>query len=102
MRSINLCMAKRQLHQSSSNVATPNGVGRVDEQNITIDDNCLPSPQELEAYKRLDPNLLPFFMDIARKEQEHRHKTDDDKVKLVGFVEKKHLGLIVLGCFVQL
>lgn len=43
-------MGKQELKQRETQVATGDGVGKQLEQTYTVDDNCLPSPQELAAY----------------------------------------------------
>lgn len=51
---------------------------RTDKDSIEIhsyeQESPLPSAKELEDYQRVAPNLIPFFMDLARKEQEARHE----------------------------
>lgn len=46
-------MGKQELKQRETQVATGDGVGKQLEQTFTVDDNCLPSPQELAAYKSI-------------------------------------------------
>lgn len=44
-------MAKQQIQQKETVVAGQGGVGQQLERTYTVDDNSLPSPQELAAYK---------------------------------------------------
>lgn len=37
----------------------------------------VPSPDDLAAYKDIDADLVPFFMDAARQERVHRHGRED-------------------------
>ena len=45
-------MAKQSIKQRETQVPTDSGVGKQFEQTFTIEDVSLPSPQELEAYKK--------------------------------------------------
>lgn len=38
-----------------------------------IDDSPLPSAQELEKYNSVSPEVLPFILRVAEKEQQYRH-----------------------------
>ena len=69
-------MAKQQIQQKETVVAGQGGVGQQVEKTYTVDDNTLPSPQELAAYKDIDPRIVQFLMDASVKEQEHRHNMD--------------------------
>lgn len=76
-------MGKQEIKQKETQVSTEQGVGKQLEQIYTVDDNCLPSPQELEAYQRIDPNIVSYLIDASVKEQNHRHKMDEKKLKIV-------------------
>ncbi len=76
-------MGKQELRQRETNVATSTGVGKQLEQTITVDDSALPSPQELEAYKQIDPRIVDMLIEATRKEQQHRHETDRMKLKIL-------------------
>ena len=76
-------MAKQQIKQKETVVASQDGVGQQLERTYTVDDNSLPSPQELAAYKEIDPQIIPFLMEQSVKEQDHRHKIDKEKIELV-------------------
>lgn len=77
-------MGKQEIKQKTTQVATEQGVGKQLEQIYTVDDNCLPSPQELAAYKQIDPRIVDYLIDASIKEQNHRHKMDEKKLKIVG------------------
>lgn len=64
-------------------MATSSGMGKQVEQTITVDDSALPSPQELEAYQRIDPRIVDMLIEATRKEQQHRHDTDCIKLKIL-------------------
>ena len=77
-------MGKQEIKQKTTQVATEQGVGKQLEQIYTVDDNCLPSPQELAANKEIDPRIVDYLIDASIKEQNHRHKMDERKLKIVG------------------
>ena len=76
-------MGKHEIRQRETKVATKEGVGNQIEQTLTVDDSALPSPQELEEYKRIDPRIVDLLIDATRKEQAHRHETDRMKLKIL-------------------
>lgn len=60
-----------------------NGGDMAIEQTIASDDSLLPAPAEFAAYKEVDPAIVGWLLEQTKKEQEHRHKTEDDKIKLM-------------------
>lgn len=42
----------------------------------------LPSPESLQGYKDVDPSLVPTILDMAQREQSHRHPIDDHIIEL--------------------
>lgn len=76
-------MAKQEIKQRETQVETGDGVGKQLEQTLTIDDNSLPSAQELAAYKSIDPKIVDYLISTSIKEQEHRHKMDTAKINIV-------------------
>lgn len=60
-----------------------NGGGMAIEQTIASDDSLLPSAAELSAYQQVDPTITSWLLNQTKLEQEHRHKTDNDKIKLM-------------------
>ena len=52
------------------------------EQTLTVDDNFLPPPSELEQYKRIDPNIISFIIETTKKEQSFRHDHERKKLKV--------------------
>lgn len=76
-------MAKQQIQQKETVVAGQGGVGQQLERTYTVDDNSLPSPQELVAYKEIDPQIVTFLMEASVKEQNHRHEMDKVKYDLI-------------------
>ena len=53
------------------------------EQTIASDDALLPTPAEFAAYKEIDPTIIPWLLEQTKKEQEHRHNTDNKKISLM-------------------
>jgi Predicted membrane protein len=82
-------MGKQSISQRETQVAMGDSVGKQLEQTVSVDDNSLPSPQELAQYQQIDPNIAKFLMEISRKEQEHRHYMDSEKIKIVKRSERK-------------
>ncbi len=76
-------MAKQELKQKETQVATQDGVGKQFERTLTVDDTCLPSAEELISYQKVDPQIVSFLMDVSKKEQGHRHKMEEEKIKIV-------------------
>ncbi|OAV70074.1 putative membrane protein [Bacteroidales bacterium Barb6XT] len=76
-------MGKQRIEQREIQVATTDGVGKQLEQTYTVDDNCLPSPQELASYQAIDPQIVNCLIEVSKREQIHRHNMDNEKVGLV-------------------
>lgn len=76
-------MAKQEIKQRETQVATGNGVGKELERIYTVDDNSLPSPSELLAYKQIDPRIVDYLITSSEKEQNHRHQIDKDKMLIL-------------------
>lgn len=90
-------MAKQSIKQKETQVSTEEGVGKQIEQTLTIDDLSLPSPQELEAYKNINPNIVNFLLETAVKEQEHRHNMDAKKLEVIESSDKRVNRINILG-----
>ena len=82
-------MAKQQINQKETQVSTSQGAAKQIEQTLTVDDNALPSPQELTAYQQIDPRIVDHLMELAKKEQEHRHDIDNQKMKMIRRTESR-------------
>ena len=83
-------MSKKTINTRETQVATQGGLGHSVEQNYTIEDNLIPSPQELEQYKAVDPRFVEYFYNTAEKEQAHRHEMDKAKMeagRIMGEIE---------------
>ncbi|MDE6002467.1 MAG: DUF2335 domain-containing protein, partial [Prevotella sp.] len=82
-------MAKQQINQKETQVATSQGQAKQIEQTLTVDDNTLPSPQDLAAYKDIDPKIVEHLLELTKKEQEHRHNIDNQKMKIIRRTESR-------------
>lgn len=80
-------MGKQEIKQRETRVATEDGVGKQLEQTYTVDDNCLPSPIELAAYKDIDPKIVDYLINASIKEQDHRHMMDSNKLDIIREVD---------------
>lgn len=92
-------MAKQELKRKETQVSMQNGDGKQLEHTITVDDNCLPSPSELAEYQRIDPNIVPFFLKVAQKEQDHRHSLDRKKIEIIRQEGKREYRINWWGMF---
>lgn len=82
-------MGKQSMNRRETEVSTDNGVGKQLEQTVVLEDNVLPSPQELEAYKRIDPRIVDHLLVISKDEQAYRHKTELIKMRILRNSEKR-------------
>lgn len=55
-------MAKQSINQKRNAGFYKRGVGKQFEQTLAINDVSLPSPQELEAYKKVNPDIVKFLL----------------------------------------
>lgn len=92
-------MGKQQIQQRKRVLSNRNAVGEETESSLTIDDNLLPSPDELRVYKEIDPNIVNFLIEVASKEQNHRHEIDNQKVEIIKSNEKRDYFLNIWGMF---
>ncbi|MFI3263970.1 MAG: DUF2335 domain-containing protein [Rikenellaceae bacterium] len=78
-------MSKGHLSRKRVQLQKGNGevVGQQEEQTVTVDDCCLPVASELEAYSKINPDIILFLMEISKKEQEHRHKIENKQAEIV-------------------
>ena len=76
-------MAKQAITQKETQVSTGNGIGKQIEQTLTVDDTSLPSPQELAAYKEINPKIVEYLLSASEQEQKHRHEMDLQKVEII-------------------
>ena len=53
-------MAKQSISRKETQVSMGDSVGKQLEQTVSVDDNSLPSPQELQLYQQIDPPNYSF------------------------------------------
>ena len=82
-------MSKHSIKQRETRVDSSQGVGREIEQTLTVDDNALPSPKELEAYRQIDHKIVDMLVEATQKEQEHRHYMDKERIKILKHSERR-------------
>ena len=63
-------MSKHSISTRETQVDIGNTVGKQVEQTVSVDDLSLPTAQELEAYQKINPNIVEFLLETSRKEQE--------------------------------
>ncbi|MDE6802875.1 MAG: DUF2335 domain-containing protein [Muribaculaceae bacterium] len=91
-------MSKKELKQRETNVANINGaIGKELEQTLTVDDSFLPSPEELTRYKEVDPDIVQLLCRMTEKEQDSRHKLDEQKLKIIKKSESRQFSINVWG-----
>lgn len=83
-------MAKQSISRRETQVSMGDSIGKQLEQTVSVDDNSLPSPQELLEYQKIDPNIIPFLIQTSIKEQNHRHNMDTEKMKILNHSERKN------------
>lgn len=67
-------MAKGKFSSKQNDVVTQKGQGRHIEHSGEFDDSLLPAPEELEKYRQVYPELIPWLMERTAKEQDARHE----------------------------
>lgn len=92
-------MSKQSISRRETQVGVGNAIGKQVEQTVSVDDLSLPSPQELKAYQEINPEIVPFLIETSRKEQEHRHKIEDEKMKIIKYSEHKSGRMNFWGMF---
>lgn len=94
-------MGKQEIKQRETQVATGNGIGKQLEQTYTVDDNCLPSAQELAAYKAIDPRIVDYLIEASVKEQDHRHRMDNNKLNILKKADRREGRINWWGMFLH-
>ena len=92
-------MGKQAIETTRTNVRTVNAHGQEERTILTVDDNFLPTPYDLEQYKIIDPKIVDFFIEASRKEQNHRHSTDRLKLRALNRGGNSILLVNFLGMF---
>lgn len=82
-------MAKQSISRKETQVTSGESIGKQLEQTVSVDDNMLPSPTELEAYKKIDPSIVKYLIDSSMKEQQFRHESEMKKLQIVEYTEHR-------------
>lgn len=82
-------MAKQEIKRKETAVVGVDGQGKQLEQTYTLDDNYLPTPEELAAYQSIDPSIVPYLMELAKKEQAYRHEAGRERMSLMQNADKR-------------
>ncbi len=83
-------MGKHSISRKETQVSMGDSIGKQLEQTVSVDDNSLPTPQELQQYQQIDPCIIPFLIQTSVKEQEYRHNMDKEKLKILKNSERKN------------
>lgn len=67
-------MGKNSLKRSNATMQNGNSVGTISEEHIVIDNNPMPSADELTKYQSVHPDLVSYFMRITDEERALRHE----------------------------
>jgi len=90
-------MSKQELKTTKTDVSTIDVKGQHVQQILTVDDSFLPSPDELRAYKDINPEIVKLLIDASKNEQLHRHYIDKQKIKAVNKDSKSIHFINILG-----
>ena len=93
-------MATLSHRQARRAVDTTQGKGQIIESQISVEDNILPSADEMAKYKTVDPGFVHFFMDSFKDEQQHRHHTELAQIEVVDGSRKKEHREVITGMLI--
>ncbi len=79
---------------------TKNNSGVSIEQTTASDDNLLPTPSDMAAYKEIDECFVPWILDQTKAEQNHRHITELKKIDLMKRAIKNEKMALCLYVFI--
>ena len=80
---------KTALQQKETQFTSGNAVGNSLEQYISVEDNTLPSPQDLSEYQKIDPRIVDYLLTSSAKEQNHRHEMEAGKLAIIQRSERR-------------
>lgn len=67
-------MSKRSLTKRSAHLQDSQGKKHMEEHSISITENFMPSPEELQKYAEFRPDIVDTIIKAAQKEQDLRHE----------------------------
>ena len=82
-------MAKQEIKRKETAVVGVDGQGKQLEQIYTLDDNYLPTPEELAAYQQIEPSIVPYLMELSKNEQAYRHESGREQMSLMKSADKR-------------
>lgn len=97
-----MTMGKKSISTQSTAVREGDTIGASVLQTVQVDDLSLPTPEELERYKQIDPRIVDYLLDQGMKEQKHRHQMDAEKMKIVRRSEGRSYSINWWGMFFAL
>ena len=75
-------MAKNSIRRTQAAVQRADEVGMLREEHIVIDNNPMPTAEELSKYKDISPDLVQYFMKITDEERSIRHEVTRQSIEL--------------------
>ena len=85
-------------HQSKAGI-----VDSKDQKGLTIEttfnDSLLPDAAEIERLHKIDPDIMQWLKDRAKDEQDFRHKTFNERLKMVSRSDRGSRWINYLGLF---
>ena len=63
-----MTMGKKSISTQSTAVREGDTIGASVLQTVQVDDLSLPTPEELERYKQIDPRIVDYLLDQGMKE----------------------------------
>lgn len=90
-------MAKNSVRRTQATVQRADQVGMLQEEHIIIDNNPMPTAEELSKYKDISPDLVQYFMKITNEERSIRHEVTRQSVELTQMDSKRRHRERILG-----
>lgn len=92
-------MAKKKTELTQTEMATGEGAATRLSATLTVDDSAMPSPEELRAYQSVSPDIVKFFIDASLKEQAHRHRVNEGRLKVLSRESRREERINLWGMF---
>lgn len=90
-------MAKNSVRRTQATVQREDQVGMLREEHIIIDNNPMPTAEELLKYKDISPDLVQYFMKITDEERSIRHEVTRQSIELTQMDSKRRHRERILG-----
>ena len=82
-------MGKNSVKRTNATLQRPDAVGTLSEEHIVIDNNPMPSADELAKYQEVDSGLVSYFQRITDEERSFRHEVARQSVDLLARENKR-------------